>query len=90
MINKKDLADSIWESNKEMSRNQSMELVDSIFDRIINTLKSGQDVHIYGLGTFCIRSYGSRKTQNPRTQEPIIVPPYSAVRFRAVPKLRKL
>lgn len=67
---------------------QAEEAVDTVVDSIINTLKSGGEVSIAGLGIFATKSRAARTARNPRTGESIQVPAMRVPKFRAAKGLK--
>jgi DNA-binding protein HU-beta len=71
----------------DINRNEAARLVDLIFDPasgvIANTLRSGDKVQISGFGTFEAKKRKARTGRNPRTGEPITIPPSMTATFRA-------
>ena len=56
--------------------------------RYVAELVEGQDVKISGFGNFEIRSKSGRPGRNPRTGEPVPIPPKRVVTFRASAMLK--
>lgn len=57
--------------------------VNMVFDSIEKALKKGEQVNIFGFGTFNVVKRSARKGRNPRTGEPIKVKAKKAPRFKA-------
>ena len=55
--------------NVGLSRNESSNLVDSVFSEILKTLTGGNDVKISSFGTFIVRNKKERIGRNPKTKE---------------------
>lgn len=70
-MNTKELVDSI--ANDEMPKADVKRVVDSVFARITETIRSGEKVNIAGFGAFEVRSKPARKARNPRTGETVDV-----------------
>ena len=70
-------------------KNQSIEIVESLFELIKKTLESGEDVVISGFGKFCVKEKKERKGRNPVTGENLILKPRKVVTFKCSGKLRK-
>ena len=51
------------------SKHQSRALVETIFERVKQSLESGDDVLISGFGKFCVKKKSPRKGRNPATGE---------------------
>lgn len=49
--------------------------VNTFFQTMINGLRTGKRIELRGFGTFQVREYGSYIGRNPRTGEPVNVPP---------------
>lgn len=67
---------------------QAEEVVDTIINSITDSLKSGQEVSIAGLGIFSAKERAARTARNPRTGEPIQVPAMRVPKFRAAKALK--
>ena len=81
------LAQEVSES-AGISRREADLIVETVFDAIAGALRSGEEVEIRGFGSFRLRSRRARLTRNPRTGEPITVPPKRVPFFRAGKALR--
>ena len=68
---------------------QSERAVDTMVDSIINTLKSGEEVSIAGLGIFSTKMRPARQGRNPRTGESIQIPAMRVPKFRAAKALKE-
>ena len=66
--------------NVGLSRNESANLVDSVFSEILVSLIKGDDVKISSFGTFIVRQ---RIGRNPKTGEEVPITARSVVTFRA-------
>jgi len=69
-------------------KNQSIEIVESLFELIKKTLASGEDVMISGFGKFCVKEKKERKGRNPATGENLMLKPRKVVTFKSSGKLR--
>ena len=67
---------------------QSEQAVETVIETIINTLKSGGEVSIAGLGIFSTRQRAARQARNPRTGEAIQVPAMRVPKFRPAKALK--
>ena len=68
---------------------QAEQVVDSIFDSITSSLKSGEEVSIAGFGIFSAKERAARTARNPRTGESITVPAMRVPKFRAAKALKE-
>jgi len=66
-----------------LSRNESANLVDSVFSEILTSLIKGDDVKISSFGTFIVREKKERIGRNPKTGEEVPITARSVVTFRA-------
>ena len=69
--------------NVGLSRNESSNLVDSVFNEILKSLTSGSDVKISSFGTFIVRNKKERVGRNPKTGEEVPITARQVVTFRA-------
>ena len=69
--------------NVGLSRNESANLVDSVFSEILTSLINGDDVKISSFGTFIVREKKERIGRNPKTGEEVPITARSVVTFRA-------
>tara|TARA_B100002019_G_C21028138_1_gene478233 strand:- start:210 stop:524 length:315 start_codon:yes stop_codon:yes gene_type:complete len=69
--------------NVGLSRNESATLVESVFNEILKSLTSGDDVKISSFGTFVVRQKKERIGRNPKTGEEVPITARSVVTFRA-------
>ena len=69
--------------NVGLSRNESANLVDSVFSEILKSLISGDDVKISSFGTFVVRQKKERIGRNPKTGQEVPITARSVVTFRA-------
>ena len=63
------------------SRKQVDEVINSLVDTVVKSVKKGENVKIPGLGIFRLRKMKARMGRNPQTGEPIKIPARKKVRF---------
>jgi integration host factor subunit beta len=63
-------------------------VVTLVFQSLTDALARGQGVEIRGFGSFKVRSYKGYRGRNPRTREPIEVPPKRLPVFRTSKEIR--
>lgn len=80
-ITKKELIDRIAE-RLGANRHHVKETVQSFLDEIILEIGSGNRLEFRDFGVFEIRERKGRTAQNPRTLEPVKVPPRKVVKFK--------
>lgn len=67
---------------------QAEEIVNSMFDAIVSTLKKGGEVSIAGIGIFSVKARAARTARNPKTGETVQVPATKVPKFRAAKALK--
>ena len=86
-MNKGDLVDAVHEQIGG-TKSQAEETVNTVVDSITNSLKSGEEVSISGLGIFSAKTRAARTARNPRTGEAIEVPEMRVPKFRPAKALK--
>ena len=56
--------------------------VKTLFDTIVSTVASGEEVSIHGFGSFLAVDKEARTARNPKTGETVNVPAHKAVKFK--------
>jgi len=87
-LTKTDLIDSIY-NQVGLSRNKSIQLIDSLLETIKRTLENGEDVLISGFGKFSVKEKRKRRARNPQTGEDLILDARRVVTFKCSPVLRE-
>ncbi len=67
---------------------QAEEVVDTIFDAIIGTMKKGGEVSIAGFGIFSVKGRPARMARNPKTGEQVKVAAKKVPKFRPAKGLK--
>jgi DNA-binding protein HU-beta len=67
---------------------QAEEIVDTIFDSIVGTMKKGDDVSIAGFGIFSVKARAARMARNPKTGEQVKVAAKKVAKFRPAKALK--
>lgn len=67
---------------------QAEQVVDTVIDSIVGSLKKGEEVSIAGLGIFSVKQRAARQARNPRTGESIQVAAMKVPKFRAAKALK--
>ena len=68
---------------------QAEQVVDTVFDTIVKSLKGGEEVSIAGIGIFSVKQRAARQARNPRTGEAISVAAMKVPKFRAAKALKE-
>ena len=63
------------------SRKQIDDILASMIDTVVKTVKKGESVKVSGLGIFRLRRMKARMGRNPQTGEPIKIPARRKVGF---------
>ena len=79
----------IIQSNNDLTKKQSTDIVESTINIMKDTLASGEDVLISGFGKLCVKQKAERKGRNPATGEDQMLPARKVVTFRCSGKLRE-
>ncbi len=67
---------------------QAEEVMESIIESIVSTLKKGGEVSIAGLGIFSAKDRPARMARNPKTGESVHVPATRVPKFRPAKALK--
>lgn len=81
-LNKKLLAEKIAE-NYDLTKKVSLEIVNTVFDTMTETLKEGNKVDISGFGKFVVKTKEARQGINPFTKEVMEFPASRSCGFKA-------
>ncbi|HSL62667.1 MAG TPA: integration host factor subunit alpha [Desulfotignum sp.] len=74
----------------DLSRTTSYEVMEALLEIIKSTIESGEDIMISGFGKFCVNEKKARKGRNPATDEEMTLPARRVVTFKCSGKLRDL
>ncbi|MBI3696116.1 MAG: integration host factor subunit beta [Acidobacteria bacterium] len=85
-------ADLIEEVSRvvEMTRKESEVIVETIFDSIVKSLRSGDKIEIRGFGSFRTRQRQARIGRNPKSGERVDVPAKRIPFFKPSKELRDI
>ena len=67
---------------------QAEEIIDGLFDAIIQSLKKGSEVSIAGFGIFSVKQRAARMARNPKTGEQVSVAAKKVPKFRPAKGLK--
>ena len=65
-----------------LSRNESVELLESVLSKMSTALARGETVKISSFGSFSVRQKGQRIGRNPKTGEEVPILPRKVLVFR--------
>lgn len=74
----------------EMTRKDSEEIVETIFDSIVGSLQKGEKIEIRGFGSFRTRQRQPRVGRNPKTGTRVEVPSKRIPYFKPSKELRDM
>ena len=87
-MNKASIVDKVHEKLNG-TKVEAEAVVDLMIDSIVNTLKSGGEVSIAGLGIFKTKMRAARQARNPRTGASVQVPAMRVPKFQAAKALKE-
>ena len=87
-MTKAELVDCIYEK-VGISKTESAEIVESIFNILKETLEQGEKIKISGFGTFTVKEKTSRKGRNPQTGEGITISARRVLTFKPSQVLKR-
>lgn len=79
-MNKADLVRIV--SNVVGTQGEAKNAVTQIFEEMGKALKEGNKVVVQGFGSFHVVMRKSKPARNPRTGEPVMIPPRRRVKFK--------
>ena len=74
----------------DMTKKDAEQLVEIIFDSIIETLNSGEKIELRGFGSFRVRERNSRRGRNPKTGAAVDIPAKRVAYFKPGKELKEL
>jgi integration host factor subunit alpha len=77
------------QSNNDLTKKQSTDIVEATIGILKDTLASGDDVLISGFGKFRVKEKAERKGRNPATGDDQMLPARKVVTFKCSGKLRE-
>lgn len=72
-MTKSELIQRLAEHNPHLTLKEVEKIVNTIFEKITDTLKQGGRVELRGFGAFSVKQRDARKGRNPRTGETVFV-----------------
>jgi integration host factor subunit alpha len=87
-LNKTDIVKRISEGSR-FTRQESMELVESLLEIVKEALSNSETLLITGFGSFLVNEKNDRKGRNPKTGEPVTIEARRVVRFKASALLKR-
>jgi len=81
-MTKADLVDAVF-GKVGLSKIESQNIIEMIFDTIKQTLVEGESVKVSGFGTFNVKKKNARRGRNPKTGSDLEITPRRVITFRA-------
>jgi integration host factor subunit alpha len=79
-LTRADLAETI---NRKVGLAESLDMVESILEKMCGALAKGENVKISGFGSFVLRDKNERIGRNPKTGVEVPITPRRVLTFRA-------
>lgn len=73
-----------------LSVKESTQVVNEIFDVLMDLLQAEDEVVISGFGRFYLYEHQPRPVRNPKTQEEMVLQKYKSIKFKPSTKIKKL
>ena len=80
-MTKADFIENIYEK-LGLSKKESAELVEMVFDIMKDTLENGEKIKIAGFGNFVVKEKANRRGRNPQTGEEIVITARKILTFK--------
>ncbi len=81
-MTKAELVEIVYDKVGGLSKKESQDIVEAIFDTMKMNLKGGEKVKISGFGNFILRDKRPRKGRNPQTGDDIQITARRVLTFR--------
>lgn len=81
-MTKADIIERVYQNLGGLSKKESAEIVEMVFETIKLTLERGEKIKISGFGNFVVRSKKERTGRNPQTGEEIKIAPRKVLTFK--------
>jgi integration host factor subunit beta len=88
VMNKSELIEQLA-ANKNLTYRKAEEIVNLVFDSMLEELAKGGRIEIRGFGSFVVKDYKSYQGRNPKTGESITVQPKRLPFFKVGKELRE-
>lgn len=88
MVNKKDLARKICKKTL-LSLKESVQVVDILFDSMIEELSNDKEISIVNFGKFFLYKQKPRPVRNPKTMQEMVLEEFKIVKFKSSANLKQ-
>ncbi len=89
IMNKTELINAMAEKSG-MPKTQVKKALDAMVSATAETLKKGDRIQLFGLGTFSVSERSARTCRNPQNNKTVKVPAKKVVKFKACAQLKEL
>lgn len=83
IVSKSDLVNLVAESKNNMPKAKVSEIVNEVFNTIVQVMANGSKVSIAGFGVFDVKHRPERLGRNPQTGESIVIKASAMPQFKA-------
>jgi integration host factor subunit beta len=87
-MNRSDFIQRLAQKHRDLPMAKVDVAVKVLLDHLLETLVDGERIEVRGFGSFSIRTHDSKQGRNPKTGEPVFVPPRRSVHFKPGKELR--
>ena len=87
-VTKADIVERVYTAAPGMSKKESADVVEAVFETIKDTLERGEKIKISGFGNFEVKSKEERVGRNPQTGQEIKIAPRRVLTFKPSQVLR--
>ncbi len=88
-MTKADLVEQVA-SEAEMTKKDAEQLVEIVFDSIVDALNKGEKIELRGFGSFRVRQRDARKGRNPKTGSAVSIPAKRVAYFKPGKELKEV
>lgn len=88
-VTKAELVDQVAR-NANLTKKHAEQIVNTVFESIVDSLRGGDKIELRGFGSFRIRERGSRIGRNPKTGARVAVPSKKIPYFKPGKQLKEL
>jgi integration host factor subunit alpha len=81
-MTKADIVEKVYDNLGGLSKKESAEIVELVFETLQNTLEQGEKIKISGFGNFVVRQKKERVGRNPQTGDEIKIAPRKVLTFK--------
>ncbi|MBK7704993.1 MAG: integration host factor subunit alpha [Acidobacteria bacterium] len=74
----------------ELTKKDAEQLVEIVFDSIVDSLNEGEKIELRGFGSFRVRQRNERNGRNPKTGEAVSIPAKRVAYFKPGKELKEL